>query len=32
MLVILDVRVETGEVEAISQVVFVNLAEIFVAT
>lgn len=31
ILIVLDIGVETSEIEAVSQVVFVNLAEILVA-
>lgn len=32
MLVVLDLGVEAGEVEAVSEVFFVDLAEVFVAS
>ena len=31
ILVVLDVRVEAGEVEAVGQIVFIDLAEVFIA-
>lgn len=32
ILIVLYIRIETGQVEAIGEVVFINLAEVFVAT